>query len=140
MRGTFLRRMEEKVRITGTREESPANLSSEEQAFFTELPNGTVQYEQDAISIIIKEDRTPRLTPQGFVVQELRYIGNITPPNYLIRINDQVTRFPRSSSEPRGSSNEDIQVLTVVNVQIEPRIRGTDILQLQLSGQPRPTR
>ena len=140
MRGRFLKRMEEKVKITGTREESPANLSSEEQELFTELPDGTWQYQQDAISIIIQPDRAPRLTPQGFVVQDLRYIGNITPPNFLIRINDQVTRFPRDSTEPRGSSNEDIQILTVEDVQIEPRIRGTDLQQLQLSDRNRPER
>lgn len=108
MRGRFLRNLEEKVTITMDRDDGTTTIEN--------LP------------LIIVEDRTPRLTPQGFVVQDLRYIGNITPPNFQIRINDKVTRFPRSSTDPRGSSNEDIQILTVEDIRV---IRNKQQLQLR---------
>ena len=79
-------------------------------------------------SIIILEDFRPRLNPQGFVEQELRYIGNITPPNFDIEINDLVTRQPRSPTSERGSSNQQLQTLTVENVQV---VFGKQQLQLQ---------
>lgn len=112
MRGRFLRNIEEKVTVTMDRDDGTNTIEN--------LP------------VIIVPDRTPRLTPEGFVVQDLRYIGNITPPNFQIRINDLVTRFGRTSTEPRGSSNEDIQVLTIEDIQVVPRLRGTDLQQLQL--------
>ena len=110
-RGPFLSSLEEIVTITGSR---PG-----------EIPD---TYEKTDQSIIILEDFRPRLNPQGFVEQELRYIGNITPPNFDIQINDLVTRQPRSPLSQRGSSNEQLQTLTVENVQV---VYGKQQLQLQ---------
>ena len=105
-RGRFLGSLEEKVTITST--------------------NGDLRTNDQ--SIIILEDFRPRLNPQGFVEQELRYLGNIVPPNFNIQINDLVTRQPRSSTSERGSSNQQLQVLTVENIQV---VYGKQQLQLR---------
>ena len=110
-RGRFLASLEEKVTITGSRPNS--------------IPDS---YEKTDQSIIILEDFKPRLNQKGFVEQELRYLGNIVPPNFDIQINDLVTRQPRDSDSPRGSSNKQLQTLTVENIQV---VYGKQQLQLQ---------
>lgn len=110
-RGRFLGSLEEIVTITGSR------------------PGKTPDtYEKTDQSIIILEDFRPRLNPEGFVEQELRYLGNIVPPNFSIEINDLVTRQPRSPTSERGSSNEQLQTLTVENIQV---VYGKQQLQLR---------
>ena len=103
-RGNFLRSLEETVKING------ANLSDYSQR------------------VIILEDLRPRLDPQGFVVQELRYIGNIEPPNFDINVNDLLTREPRDNTTPRGSSSGQLQVLVVEDIRV---IQGKQQLQLR---------
>ena len=103
-RGTFLREAEETVKINGD------TLSDYSQR------------------IIIIEDRRPRIDPQGFVTQELYYVGNICPPNYDICVNDLLTRQPRDSASPRGSSSGQLQVLTVEDIRV---IHGKQQLQLE---------
>ena len=110
-RGQFLRSMEETVKINGTILED---------------------YSQ---KIIIHENPRPKLEPEGYVVQELRYLGNIEPPNFDIYVNDLLTRQPRSSTSPRGSSSDQLQVLTVENISV---ISGKQ--QLQLRDRDRPVR
>ena len=119
-RGRFLSSLEEIVSVNGNRIDSNGN---------------PVTYTKDDQSIIIMEDLRPRVDPQGFVEQELRYIGNITPPNFDIQINDLITRQPRDSSSPRGASNEQIQVLTVEDIRV---VYGKQ--QLQLRDRDRPIR
>ena len=108
-RGRFLRQLEEIVRITGSRDPDPG-------------------YEKADQRIIILEDLRPRLTPEGYVVQDLRYIGNIDPPNFDIYVNDLITRGPRDSTTERGASGGQLQVLTVENVSV---IAGKQQLQLR---------
>ena len=134
-RGRFLKSLEENVDITGDRSEY-GNLP--------DTGNGGIQngrFQKTGQSIVILEDRTPRITPQGIVVQDLRYIGNISPPNPNIHINDQVTRFrrtdPNAKNSQRGSNNDDQQVLTVVDLEI---IECGKVQQLQLRDQDRKVR
>ena len=108
-------------------------LSSLEEIVTITRNDGTVKTENQ--SIIILEDYRPRLNPEGFVEQELRYIGNIVPPNFDIETNDLVTRQPRSPLSQRGSSNEQLQTLTVENIQV---VYGKQ--QLQLRDRDRPVR
>ena len=103
-RGTFLRGAEETVTING---------------------EALQDYQQ---KIIILEDRRPKIDPQGYIIQELYYIGNICPPNFNICINDQLTRQPRDDASPRGSSNMQLQVLTVEDIRV---FQGKQQLQLQ---------
>ena len=110
-RGTFLREAEETVKING-------QLLSD--------------YSQ---KIIILEDRRPRIDPQGFITQELYYVGNICPPNFDICVNDQLTREPRDSTTQRGSSNMQLQVLTVEDIRVIRRKQ-----QLQSEDRHRPLR
>lgn len=108
-RGNFLSSLEEIVTINGQRLDGP-------------------DYQKTDQSIIIVENPRPRIDPQGFVEQDLRYLGNITPPNYDIHVNDLITRQPRDSSTPRGSSSDQIQVLTVEDIQV---VYGKQQLQLR---------
>ena len=110
-RGTFLRQSEETVKING-------QILSD--------------YSQ---KIIILEDRRPAIDPQGYVIQELYYVGNVCPPNYDICVNDLLTRQPRTDTLPRGSSNYQLQVLTVEDIRV---LRGKQ--QLQLRDRDRPVR
>ena len=117
-RGRFLTSLQETVEINGDRPgETPDTYQKTDQL------------------IIIVEDLRTRVDPQGFVEQELRYIGNIVPPNFDIRINDLVTRQPRGSDCPRGASSGQIQVLTVQDIQV---VYGKQ--QLQLQDRDRPVR
>ena len=116
-RGRFQKSLEETVSVNGERP-------------------GT-DYSKDDQKITILEDRTPRLTPEGVVVQDLRYIGNISPPNNSIWINDKITRTGRAEPSLRGSSNEDIQILTVESIEI---IDHCQIQQLKLTDRDRPIR
>ena len=115
-RGRFLRQLEEVVLITGSRNSDP-------------------DYEKADQRIIILEDLRPRLEPEGFVAQDLRYIGNIDPPNFDIHINDFVTRQPRDAITERGASGGQLQVLTVENISV---VAGKQ--QLQLRDRNRPIR
>ena len=115
-RGRFLRQLEEVVRITGSRDPDP-------------------DYEKTDQRIIILEDLRPRLEPEGFVAQDLRYIGNIDPPNFDIQINDLITRQPLNATTRRGASSGQLQVLTVENIAV---VAGKQ--QLQLKDQNRPVR
>lgn len=108
-RGRFLHQLEELVTINGSRD------------------SGT-PYEKTNQPIIILENVRPRLTPEGYVEQELRYIGNINPPNFDISVNDIITRQPFNPSMERGSSSGQLQALTVENISI---IAGKQQLQLR---------
>ena len=103
-RGQFLRQMEEVVKING------AVLQDYSQ------------------KIIIDENPRPKIDAEGFITQELRYLGNIYPPNFDIYVNDQITRQPRDSTSPRGASNDELQVLTVEDVRVN---YGKQQLQLR---------
>ena len=91
MRGEFLNSMKEIVKING---------------------------EVDQEIIIVEESRPGVMNQQGIVVLNLSYIGNICPPNYDIKVNDQLTRYPRNKQEERGSSDGYLQVLTVENIEV----------------------
>ena len=80
-------------------------------------------------SMIILPDRSPRITPEGYTVENSHFIGNLSPPNFQIRENDRVTRSPRGTVESRGASNDNIQVLTVEFIQSP--IDGIQQLQLR---------
>ena len=108
-RGRFLRQLEEVVRITGSRDPD-------------------ADYEKTDQRIIILEDLRPRLTSEGYVVQDLRYIGNIDPPNFNIYVNDLITRQPRNATTERGSSSGQLQVLAVENISV---VAGKQQLQLK---------
>ena len=93
-RGQFLRQMEEVVKING------AVLQDYSQ------------------KIIIDENPRPKIDAEGYITQELRYLGNIYPPNFDIYVNDQITRQPRDNTSPRGASNDELQVLTVEDIRV----------------------
>ena len=96
-RGRFLRQLEEVVRITGSRDQDS-------------------DYEKTDQRMIILEDLRPRLEPEGYVAQDLRYIGNIDPPNFDIHINDFITRQPRDATTERGASGGQLQVLSLIHI------------------------
>ena len=110
-RGKFLRDLEETVKING---------------------DILQDYSQ---RIVILENPRPVIDPQGYVTQELRYVGNIYPPNFDICVNDQLTRQPRDNQVPRGASSGQLQVLTVEDIQV---VAGKQ--QLQLRDRDRPVR
>lgn len=114
-RGNFLRCQEETVTING------CNLTDYQQ------------------KIIVMESRRPKVDPQGYVTQELYYIGNIYPANCDIYINDEITRKPLTCESPRGASSGYIQVLTVEDIRIVC-IRGQTKQQLILRDRDRPVR
>ena len=99
-RGTFLSSLEEKVTITGIRD------------------GVNIVVEQNQCIIILEETRQKFDTERGVLVQESGYyIGNICEPNYQICVNDLITRQPRNSADPRGSS-EYLQVLIVEDIRV----------------------
>ena len=68
---------------------------------------------QETVSMIILEDRTPRATAQGYLIQDRRYLGLLDEPLFSIEINDIITRTSRSPITPRGSSGQ--QQLKVID-------------------------
>ena len=71
---------------------------------------------QETVSMIILEDKTPRNTPQGYVIQDHRYKGLLDKPLFSIERNDIITRTARSARFPRGSSGQ--QQLKVVDLDV----------------------
>ena len=103
-RGTFLRNQEETVTI-----------------------NGAVLRDYNQIMIILP-DRRERTDSQGYTTQELYYHACVYPPNFGICINDLITRYPRNETHQRGSSNEQLQVLVVQQIEV---VFGKQSLTLQ---------
>lgn len=82
--------------------------------------------ERETVTMIILPTQA-RLTPEGYIVQDFRYKCNVIPPNFNIKIGDEITRTERSDEVDRGSTDEH-QVLVVQDVNV---LWGTQQLQTQ---------
>lgn len=90
-----------------------------------------IHYQKFNQKIIIMPLEKAKIEAKGFVFQDSDYVGLLKPPNFYIHVNDQITRQPRSEDNPRGASNDQIQILTVQDIDI---LKGRQMLYLNDRG------
>lgn len=68
--------------------------------------------------ITIMEVGKANFEAQGYILQDANYLGFISPPNFDLKINDLLTRQPRTEEMERGSSSGQYQVLTIQAIEV----------------------
>lgn len=102
------------------------HLRQAEETVIITHGDGTENEDQETASMIILEDKTPRFNREGVIIQDTRYVANLSKPLLSIEEGDRIRRIPREAPSYRGATSKS-QILVVEDVRV---LWGTQQLQL----------